>query len=272
MNCQNHPESPATAYCRTCGMPVCDSCRRDAFGTVYCMEHAPASSSAASPQTVTPPAAEPGYVPPTSGYAPPASGFTPPTAGYTPPASGFVPPASGYAPPQPAYPLAARPGTVSPALAFFLGLIPGVGAIYNGQYAKGIVHGLVWGLVMSIATSRAARGLEPIFIMLVIVWWAYMAIEAHRTAQLIAAGQPVDEFSSIVTLNGRGDQAIVAGVILMALGVILLLRTLNVLDIDELLARYWPVLLIAGGAWLLWTRISSHGESSARHAEARHER
>jgi len=40
MNCQNHPESPATAYCRTCGMPVCEECRRDAFGTVYCAEHA----------------------------------------------------------------------------------------------------------------------------------------------------------------------------------------------------------------------------------------
>ena len=162
-----------------------------------------------------------------------------------------------------AYPIPARPGSVSPALAFFLGLIPGVGAIYNGQYAKGIVHGLVWGLLMSIANSRAANGLEPIFVMLVIVWWAYMAIEAHRTAQLIAAGQPVDEFSSIVSLNGRGDQAVVAGVILVVLGVILLLRTLNVLDIDELMARYWPVLLIAGGAWLLWGRISGHNNHCA---------
>ena len=31
MNCQNHPESPASAYCRTCGMPVCEECRRDAL-------------------------------------------------------------------------------------------------------------------------------------------------------------------------------------------------------------------------------------------------
>jgi hypothetical protein len=166
----------------------------------------------------------------------------------------------------------ARPGAVSPALAFFLGLIPGVGAIYNGQYAKGIVHGIVWGLLMSIANSRAANGLEPIFVMLVIVWWAYMAIEAHRTAQLIAAGQPVDEFSSLVSLNKRSDQAVVAGVVLVVLGVILLLRTLNVLDIDELLARYWPVLLVAGGAWLLWGRIVGHDASSSRRAEARHER
>jgi Domain of unknown function (DUF5668)/B-box zinc finger len=256
MNCQNHPDSPATAYCRTCGMPVCDVCRRDAFGTVYCAEHAPAPSAAAPP----PPMTDAGFAPPPSAYAPLPPAYAPPPPGYVPPA--------GYAPPP-----AARPGSVSPALAFFLGLIPGVGAIYNGQYAKGIVHGLVWGLLMSIADSRAAHGLEAIFVMLVIVWWAYMAIEAHRTAQLIAAGQPVDEFSSIVSLNGRGDQAVVAGVILVVLGIILLLRTLNVLDIDELMARYWPVLLIAGGAWLLWGRISGHNNApAARHAEARHER
>jgi Domain of unknown function (DUF5668)/B-box zinc finger len=264
MNCQNHPETPATAYCRTCGMPVCDACRRDAFGTVYCAEHAPAPSFTAS-QTATPP-------PPMSdaGYAPPPPGYVPPPPGYAPPPP--EPPPVGFVAGNRAYPIPPRPGAVSPALAFFLGLIPGVGAIYNGQYAKGIVHGLIWGLLMSIADSRAAHGLEAIFVMLVIVWWAYMAIEAHRTAQLIAAGQSVDEFSSIVSLNGRGDQAVAAGVILVVLGIILLLRTLNVLDIDELMARYWPVLLIAGGAWLLWGRISGHSDASARHAEARHER
>ena len=55
MNCQNHTEVPATAYCRTCGKPICDECRRDAFGTVYCAEHAPAPAPEAPPATVTVP-------------------------------------------------------------------------------------------------------------------------------------------------------------------------------------------------------------------------
>jgi len=117
MNCQNHPETPATAYCRNCGKPVCDACRRDALGTVYCAEHIP---------------------------APPP------------------PPAPGPAetPPQPVFvaPTYARPD-VSPGLALFLGTIPGVGAIYNGQYAKGLVHAIIWGMLMSISDSRAANGL-----------------------------------------------------------------------------------------------------------------
>jgi Domain of unknown function (DUF5668)/B-box zinc finger len=231
MNCQNHPESPASAYCRTCGMPVCEECRRDAFGTVYCAEHAPAPASAYAPP--------PGYAQP--GYAPPP-GPTPPP---------------GFAPP----PLPVQ-STVSPALAFFLGMIPGVGAIYNGQYAKGLVHAIVWGLLMSIAQSRAAEGMEAIFVMLVIAWWAYMAFEAYRTAQKLQAGEPVDEYSSLVPMRGRGDQAPVAGVALVVLGVLLLLHTLELLDFDRV-ARYWPVLLIAVGVYLLWGRMVGAGKGAA---------
>ena len=41
MNCANHPELPAIAYCRMCGKALCESCRRLAGGTIYCAEHAP---------------------------------------------------------------------------------------------------------------------------------------------------------------------------------------------------------------------------------------
>ena len=43
MNCLNHPEIPAAAFCRSCGKPLCDACKRPAHGTVYCEEHVPAA-------------------------------------------------------------------------------------------------------------------------------------------------------------------------------------------------------------------------------------
>ena len=171
MNCQNHPDVPATAYCRACGKPVCDECRRDAFGTVYCEEHAPAAYTPPAPEAPPPPFA-----------APPMS--APPTG----------------APPQ-SYAFA----DVSPGLALFLGIIPGVGAIYNGQYAKGMVHAVVWGVLMSIANSRAAHGLEPIFVMSVVAWMAYMAFEAYHTARKRRMGEPVDEYSSLIDMRGRNN-------------------------------------------------------------------
>ena len=235
MNCQNHPEIPATAYCRACGKPVCDACRADAYGTVYCAEHIPGQAAA------------------------------------PPPPQPAAPPLSSAPPPPPYGPPAAWPGSrgdVSPALAFFLGLIPGVGAIYNGQYAKGLVHAVVWGVLMSIATSNAVHGMEAVFVMLVIAWWAYMAIEAHRTAHKLRNGEPVDEYSSVLDLRGGPAHFPVAGIALIVLGVLLLLHTLDVLDF-EYVVRYWPVLLIAAGVYLLWSRFSSH-EAAPR--EMRHER
>jgi hypothetical protein len=232
MICQNHPEVAATAYCRACGKPVCDECRRDAQGTVYCAEHVPATEGR-----------------PAAGFGPPPA-YPPPPAGYE--AHGAWTPRSG----------------VSPALAFFLGLIPGVGAIYNGQYAKGLVHAVVWGVLMSIANSSGGHGLEPVFVMLMIAWWAYMAIEAHHTAQKLQRGEPVDEYSSVLNLRGGPGQFPVAGIALIVLGVLLLLHTLDLLNF-EYVARYWPVLLIAAGAYLLWSRFSSHNGAPG---EVRHER
>jgi hypothetical protein len=246
MNCQNHPEIPATAYCRNCGKPVCDECRRDAFGTVFCAEHAPADASAGAPYTPQPPYAG------GPAYAPPAAG-----------AAGPVPP-PGAMPPPVTYAYA----NVSPALAFFLGTIPGVGAIYNGQYAKGLVHALIWGVLMSIANSRAAHGLEPVFIMVVIAWWAYMAFEAYHTARKRQAGEPVDEYSSLIDLRGQKHQVPVAGIALIIMGILLLLHTLDLLDF-EYVARYWPVLLIAAGAYLLYGRFVAH---TPPEEEMRHER
>ena len=234
MNCQNHPEIPATAYCRTCGKPVCDECRVDTFGTVYCAEHVPAPASAGGP----PPAAAPGPPPP---YGPPPN---------------QQPPA-----------WAVTRNDVSPALAFFLGLIPGVGAIYNSQYAKGLVHAVIWGVLMSIANSNAVHGMEPVFVMLVIAWWAYMAMEAHHTARKLQNGEPVDEYSSLLNLRGKHNIPVFA-IGLILLGVLLLLHTLNLLDF-EYVVRYWPVLLIAAGVYLLWSRFSGH-EAAPR--EMRHER
>lgn len=157
---------------------------------------------------------------------------------------------------------------VSPPLAFFLGLIPGVGAIYNGQYAKGLVHALIVGLVISILNSRAVNGMEPIFAILLMVWWFYMAMEAYHTARKRQAGEPVDEYSSLIDFRSHKGQVPVAGIALIVLGIVLLLHTLDFLNF-EYLVRYWPVLLIAAGVYLLWGRFFS---GTAVEGEMGHER
>ncbi len=241
MNCQNHPDAPATAYCRNCGQPLCDACRRDVMGTVFCDQHAPASAG---------PAEAPSGAPP--GPAGPPPPYTGPSGPYTGPYN--PPPGPGYS----------TNADVSPQLALFLGMIPGVGAIYHGQYAKGLVHAVVFGILCSIPGSRAANGLEPIFGMLCFAWWAYMVFEAYHTARKRRAGEPVDEYSSLIDLRGGSGQVPVAAVALIILGVVLLLHTLDLFDF-EVVERYWPVLLIALGVYLLYNRFAGGGDREGVH-------
>ncbi|HUI81738.1 MAG TPA: B-box zinc finger protein [Bryobacteraceae bacterium] len=214
MNCQNHPDAAATAYCRACGKPVCDQCRRDAQGTVYCAEHAPAVAPPPNP----PPAP-----------APAPSAYT-----------------------RPLY------SDVSPGLALLLGFIPGVGAIYNGQYAKGLVHAVIFGIIISILSANES-GAEAVFILLLMAWIFYMPFEAYHTALKRRNGERVDEYSGLVNLRGGGSGP-AAGIVLVLLGVVLLLNTLNIFNFAYL-ARYWPVVLIAAGVYLLYNRFSGHGAS-----------
>jgi hypothetical protein len=240
MNCLNHPEVPAIAFCRECGKALCEDCRQVADGTVYCSEH--------SPVAFTPPAPPP----------PPPSPYTAPS--YT------APEATPYTAPQPPQWRAGTTGA-SPGLAFVLGFIPGVGAIYNGQYVKGLIHVVVLGVLISVVSSDETSGnLEPLFGLMIAVWVFYMAFEAYHTAKRRQLGQPVDEFSSIVPRAGHPTRFPLAPTVLIAVGVLFLLHNLDILRIGQLL-RYWPVALICLGAYMLYERLSGRpAAASEQHA------
>ncbi|HEY3645339.1 MAG TPA: hypothetical protein VGM16_08380, partial [Gammaproteobacteria bacterium] len=74
----------------------------------------------------------------------------------------------------------------NPGLAALLGLIPGVGAMYNEQYAKGVVHLIVFVILVSLASD-----VNGVFGLLVAGWIFYMAIEAHHTARAKREGTPL---------------------------------------------------------------------------------
>ena len=159
MNCTNHPDAAVAAYCQNCGKALCASCVRSVSGVIYCEQCLAAKLGIGG------------------AYGAPGS------AGYTanPGAYAAVDPnfAGGVIPPPVTGP---NPGT-----AFALGFIPGVGAMYNGQFVKALVHVLVFVVLIGITHNH---GIFGIFIA---AWVAYQVFDAHQTAKARRDGLPLPD-------------------------------------------------------------------------------
>jgi TM2 domain-containing membrane protein YozV len=75
----------------------------------------------------------------------------------------------------------------NPSVAAVLGIIPGVGAMYNGQYFKGLIHVVIFVVIISITTHYGLFGL------FIPAWVLYQSFEAFHTAKAIRDGQPMPD-------------------------------------------------------------------------------
>ncbi len=78
-------------------------------------------------------------------------------------------------------------GAPNPSAAAVLGLIPGVGAMYNGQFFKALIHVVIFAVLISITDHY---GIFGIFIG---AWVLYQSFEAYHTARARRDGQPLPD-------------------------------------------------------------------------------
>ena len=159
----NEPKEAVVAFCQQCGRALSASTRRQVGSAVFCQ---PCASAGAAPSA--------GWRPVNNG--PSGTYNAPPTSASYPGAPPFTARRSG-------------PGSPGePALAGFLGLIPGVGAMYNGQYPKGAIHLIVFVVLVSLADN-----LNWVFWWFVWGWIFYQAFDAYHTAVARRDGQPLPD-------------------------------------------------------------------------------
>jgi len=96
----------------------------------------------------------------------------------------------------------------NPAAAGWLGLIPGVGAMYNGQFVKGFIHVVVFAVLVSIS-SEFHSPVDTIFGFFVAAWIFYQSFDAYHTARALRDGLPppdplgLNEVGNWLTLGMR---------------------------------------------------------------------
>lgn len=160
MNCANHSEASVEAFCQQCGKALCSKCVRTVSGIVYCEPCLAARLGI-----------------PAAGA--PASSY----AGNM--ATGSVPPSGPYS------------GDARPGLAGFLGAIPGVGAMYNGQFVKGLVHVLVFVILVTIADEHGPFGI------FIAAWFFYQIFDAYQTAKARRDGLSLPDPFGLNDLGAR---------------------------------------------------------------------
>ena len=168
-------------------------------------------------------------------------------------------PLEPQSPPPPALPPAAAPYVrlpKSPGLAAFLSLFPGLGQVYNGQIARAFVFFFAW--VGSIYLT--ASGHEFPFAFVIPFVYLYNLIDAWKGSTAINArfigGRAEPE-------EDAGVESPIWGATLALLGILILFNNLGWLDLDRL-ARWWPLLLIAVGAYFVYASVQKKkaGESA----------
>ena len=215
MRCAVHSDVDAAGYCRNCGKAMCGTCVRPVREVLYCEECL--AGIVGIPAPVPPPT-----------VATPATGS----------AAASLPP------------LRPTPTPSNPGLAFLLGLCPGLGAVYNGEYNKALIHVVVFVALVVGASSDIDTGLMVILILSCVGFCLYMALDAMRVAKAKSMGvTPVDPLETWTRNRPIGP------IILIGLGALFLLNNFEWFSFYRIGRFLWPVILIGVGVILFRNRL-----------------
>ncbi len=133
-------------------------------------------------------------------------------------------------------------------------LLPGLGAAYNGQTTKALVHFALFASCwqMAVVTNAGA-----FFVLGALGVWLFAAVDAYRTAQLIRAGLTPSAESDPIARRLYGHPLAWA-IVLIALGSIFLLNTLFGVQFPA--RQLLPVALVLLGAYMLFDFLRTRRE------------
>jgi Domain of unknown function (DUF5668)/B-box zinc finger len=146
---------------------------------------------------------------------------------------------------------ASHPGDSRPAIAAVLGFIPGLGAVYNGEYIKALIHVVIFASLIAAMAADLAGSFEAFVIVSFVAFCCYMPVDSYRVAKARSTGEAAPP--DLMQAPGRKP---IAAIVLIGLGALLLLANFGLLE-REWFAKAWPVGLIVLGVWVLLDRLKA---------------
>ena len=146
----------------------------------------------------------------------------------------------------------------SPILAFLLSFFfPfGVGPFYNGEVVKGFIYLVIFaGLV----TMQQHGDAQPFAGIVLGAFYIFQIIDtvnvANRINRRALTGGEVEEEEAVVTTQAVTGGSIFWGILLIALGAVLLLGNFDIISYKTIL-DFWPVVVIVIGGKLIFDYLS----------------
>jgi TM2 domain-containing membrane protein YozV len=142
-------------------------------------------------------------------------------------------------------------------LAALFALLPGMGAVYNRQNIKAVVHFITITGLFQLSRFHIVSGL---FLLAGFLFYVYSIVDAYRTSKLIAAGESAsadeERFKRMLV-----KRAPVVGVALIVAGIFLVVELVRPFAFLNF-SRLFPVALILLGGYLLTTYFKRSREKS----------
>ncbi len=238
MNCAKHPESPVAAYCRTCGKALCETCKRDVHGVIYCEDclatRLAGQRPATAPQVVVAP----------------AGGPHPAVAGVL---AGFFPFGVGQA----------YNGQYARGFVYLIVFIALIWAVNHGGPAE-VIFGLgiaafwFFQLIDAVRSAHQIRSGMPVSDPFGVDNLFGPGGRPAVTAVAPAVSAAVDTSAGAggtedVSSRPSSRAVPIGALILIILGVLFLIGNLGYLHFHWF-GEFWPVILVAIGVWLLVDR------------------
>ena len=166
-------------------------------------------------------------------------------------AVGLAPTATGEATGLAGAPAGSAPHTEgNPGIAFLLGLVPGLGAIYNGEYNKALIHIVVFAAIILGLSSDIGNAGEITLSFVLVGFIFYMAVDAMRTVKARNSGEALQD-----PLEPWSKTRPVGPLILIAAGALFLLNNFGFFDFFRVRQIFWPLVLIGVGVLMLRNRL-----------------
>jgi hypothetical protein len=147
----------------------------------------------------------------------------------------------------------------NPSLAAFLAIFPGMGAIYNGNFLKGITYILIFA-VLIVLTGNAQDPDAVVFGLMIAGFYIFQIIDSYNeAAKLNKAGS-----AAAGEAEGKEDLSLFSAVAVLIIGILFQLVNFDLLTFRQV-TRLWPLALIAFGIKIVFNYFKREETNHGQH-------